>query len=235
MANESNDERRDQRPAAPARRARRAAATSAGEPLACGVAPRRPRRRPSPVVRPRLCPRSSALTASRSACRVHREHDDHRLDHLRPASRGRSCLMSVAVSSCISSAPATVPSDADPAAGQRGAADHDRGDRGQLHQVPERRRVAGLQPRGGEDAGDRGEHARSDVRRAISTRRTGSPASCARRPVAADRDAAAGRTSCAAPRTPTSDGEHGGDHDDDTGCRADRREPRRAGRGCGCP
>ncbi|ESQ05966.1 transposase [Streptomyces sp. PVA_94-07] len=55
------------------------------------------------------------------------------------------------------------PQHPDRAAAERGAADDDRGDGGELHQGAERGRVAGGEPGGGEDAGQRREGAAEDV------------------------------------------------------------------------
>ena len=79
---------------------------------------------------------------------------------------GTLCLIRVALMNCSSRArrrpsPArgTLPPDSER------ASDDDRGDRGQLEQLADRGRVSGLEPCGGEDAGERGKHAGDHVGR----------------------------------------------------------------------
>ncbi len=75
---------------------------------------------------------------------------------------GRSCLTRVARSSCISTAPATVPSTrTEPPLS--GVPPTTTAVMAELHQGAERGRVAGGEPGGGEDAGQRREGAAEDV------------------------------------------------------------------------
>ena len=90
--------------------------------------------------------------------------------------------------------------DPDLAAGQRGAADHHRGDRGELDQQADRGGVAGLDAGHREHAGDRGEHRADHVHgdQHPLDRQTGQ---LGRRPGCRRSRAAGGRRPCGARRT----------------------------------